>query len=364
MFYLYRPQNSDSARELTAALSGQRVRNFENGRFFKRMRSGRLVNVPITARDHLVLWGAHVSGATPTQNVLNNAPIRSKFSDIEVLRRAGVPTVEASRTRPAAQAPRQVTVADPAYALFQQVRGLAEEFTNITFEGETVPRNTVLGTGVQDLVNAASLLRTAIGRPAPTPRLEPVQNPGEWVGRSNNHVGGADLLNPPAAPDYYVRKVQLTAEYRVHSFLGRSIRAGAKQLREGYVVPNTRASGPTPRGMSASPWIRTWDGGWRIVYDGVSASQAVRDLAHQAVAVLGLQFGAVDIGQTADGTLLVLEVNRAPGLEGGTITRYVDAIQKWSTGEWAMRTVEQAAATRAARPARASRESLTRERRQ
>ena len=353
MFYLYRPQNSDSARELTAALSGQRVRNFENGRFFKRMRSGRLVNVPITARDHLVLWGAHVSGATPTQNVLNNAPIRSKFSDIEVLRRAGVPTVEASRTRPAAQAPRQVTVADPAYALFQQVRGLAEEFTNITFEGEVVPRNTVLRDGTQSLVNAARSLHSAISIAAPTPRLEAVQNPGEWVGRSNNHVGGADLLNPPAAPDYFVKKVQLTAEYRVHSFLGRSIRAGAKQLRDGYFVPGTRhPNGPQFNGQQASPWIRTWDGGWRIVYDGVSASQAIRDLAHQAVAALGLQFGAVDIGQTADGTLLVLEVNRAPGLEGGTITRYVDAIQKWSTGEWAMRTVEQAAATRAARPAR------------
>ena len=350
MFYLYRPQNSDSARELTAALSGQRVRNFENGRFFKRMRSGRLVNVPITARDHLVLWGAHVSGTTPTQNVLNNAPIRSKFSDIEVLRRAGVPTVEASRTRPAAASPRQVAVADPAYALFQQVRGLAEEFTNITFEGEVVPRNTVLRDGVETLYSTAASLITALAQNPPQPRLVPVQNPGEWVGRSNNHVGGADLLTPPAAPDYFVKKVQLTAEYRVHSFLGRSVRAGAKQLREGFTVnaPGRLAS----TGTNASPWIRTWDGGWRIVYDGVSASQAVRDLAHQAVAALGLQFGAVDIGQTADGTLLVLEVNRAPGLEGGTITRYVDAIQKWSTGEWAMRTVEQAAATRAARPAR------------
>jgi hypothetical protein len=41
----------------------------------------------------------------------------------------------------------------------------------------------------------------------------------------------------------------------------------------------------------------------------------------------------VDIGVRADGSLLVLEVNRAPGLEGGTITRYADAIRKWQNGE-------------------------------
>lgn len=339
MYYIYRPQSSNGAKELAEALGGLRVRNYEGGRFFRRMRSGRLVNVPITARDHLVLWGAHVGGVIPTQHVLNNAPLRSKFSDIETLRRAGVPTVEASRTRPQPQT-RVVAQVDPAYEHYLRVRDMAEEFTNIAFEGELVPRTQTFRDGVVNLQASVLQLASALAMAAPAPRTEQVGTPGDWVGRSDNHVGGADLLNPPAQPDYYVRKVQLTAEYRVHSFLGRSIRAGAKQLRDGY----------TP--MTASPWVRTWDGGWRIVYDGVSASQAVRDLAHQAVAALGLQFGAVDIGQTADGSLIVLEVNRAPGLEGGTITRYVDAIQKWASGEWTMRTVEQAAAARAARPAR------------
>ena len=33
--------------------------------------------------------------------------------------------------------------------------------------------------------------------------------------------------------------------------------------------------------------------------------------------------------ERADGSLLVLEVNRAPGLEGGTIDAYTDAIRQW-----------------------------------
>ena len=352
-YFVYRSQNSDGARELATALEGTRVRNYENGRFFRRRRSGTLVNVPFNAtQDRLVMWGSHLGGVATTVRVLNNAPMRSKYSDIEVLRRAGVPTVEASRTRPAPQQP--VAQADPSYPLLQRAQQLASDFSDITVADDIVPRTMVFGNGVNQLTTALNVLRDSLGRPVPVAVPRDI---GEWVGRVNDHIGGEDLLRPPTTPDYYVRKVAITDEYRVHSFLGRSIRAGVKQLRDGFSLstPGRLASDRT----TASPWIRSWDGGWRIVYDGVSAAQEVRDLAHRAVTALGLDFGAVDIGRLADGTLIVLEVNRAPGLEGGTITRYVDAIRHWGAGEWSLRTVEEAARNRANRQARTGRRRTT-----
>lgn len=144
-----------------------------------------------------------------------------------------------------------------------------------------------------------------------------------WVGRTADHTGGLDLLRPPQVPDYYVRRENLVKEVRVHSFKGKSIRAGVKAVREGYQAPNGTALDV----KNAHPWIRSWDGGWRISYSGEGIKNKHRDLAHAAVAALGLDFGAVDIGERSDGTLVVLEVNRAPGLEGGTIEAYAKAIR-------------------------------------
>jgi glutathione synthase/RimK-type ligase-like ATP-grasp enzyme len=82
-----------------------------------------------------------------------------------------------------------------------------------------------------------------------------------------------------------------------------------------------------PRYESPHPLIRSWDNGWKISYTGVT--QDVRDIAHSAVAALELDFGAVDIGRTRSGDVIVLEVNRAPGVEGSTLDAYVKAIQRW-----------------------------------
>lgn len=143
-------------------------------------------------------------------------------------------------------------------------------------------------------------------------RLKP-----EALPRLNNHVGGNDLLNPPDYPDFYVLKENLVAEYRIHSFFGKSIRAGVKVPRD------------IPPG-NVHPWIRSFDGGWRINYDQFKSSKQMRLLAAKAVKALGLQFGAVDLGLTYEGVLMVLEVNRAPGSEGGTLDAYKRAISGWA----------------------------------
>lgn len=136
-----------------------------------------------------------------------------------------------------------------------------------------------------------------------------------WLPRTSYHTGGTDLLNPPREPDFWVKRLDISREFRVHSFTGRSIRAGVKVPRTGFENPHE--------------WVRSLDGGWRLSYDGTSVKQKHRDVAHKAIKALGLDFGAVDVGECKDGTVVVLEVNRAPGLEGKTIPIYAEAIQKW-----------------------------------
>lgn len=149
-----------------------------------------------------------------------------------------------------------------------------------------------------------------------------------WLPRMNNHVGGNDLLTPPARPDFWVRKENIVREFRVHSFLGRSIRAAVKVVRDGMKMGGAVGDMDDPR-PACHPWIRSWDGGWRLSYADGAVKQAHRNIAHAAVKALGLDFGAVDIGQLADRTLLVLEVNRAPGIEAGTIEAYAKAVRLW-----------------------------------
>src|SRR5262245_60444506 len=160
------------------------------------------------------------------------------------------------------------------------------------------------------ITDAAILLKAGV----PTVEVSATFREG-WLGRSRNHTCGDDLLVPPTRPDYWVRKLDIVEEYRVHMFHELSIRAGRKIPRDG-----------------AHSWIRSLQSGWWISYDGKGIKQKHRELAKKAVKALGLDFGAVDLAKLKDGTLIVLEVNRAPGVEGNSITAYVNAIQKWVGG--------------------------------
>lgn len=150
-----------------------------------------------------------------------------------------------------------------------------------------------------------------------------------FLGRAFNHQGGSDLLFPPILPDYRVFKEDFVKEYRIHSFDGRSIRAGIKVPRDGFKVVQ---AADWKLGL-LHPWIRSFDAGWKINYDGFQSGASIRKLAHLSVKALNLTFGAVDIGERPDGRLKVLEVNRAPGIEGGSVASYVRAITRWIDGE-------------------------------
>ena len=173
--------------------------------------------------------------------------------------------------------------------------------------------------------------------------VKPSLSTGLWLPRRNDHVGGDDLINPGRA-DFWAKKEEIVREFRVHAFGKRSIRAGMKIPREGFLALN-HAPGASEneileelrqairRGRQVyHPWIRSFDAGWRINYNGFDSTPVMKKLAKKAVKVLGLNFGAVDLGERADGKLIVLEVNRAPGLEGNSIGRYAEYIRKWSNG--------------------------------
>lgn len=152
------------------------------------------------------------------------------------------------------------------------------------------------------------------GGGVPTIKVTPTRGEDTIIPRLHNHVGGDDLLKSPPKADFWVKKETLLREFRIHSFCGKSIRAGIK-------VPRA--------GMTPHPWVRSFDAGWRIDYENFKSTAPMRGLAHKAVKVLGLDFGAVDIGEKADGSLMILEVNRAPGIEGGSVEAYVRGINRW-----------------------------------
>ena len=134
-----------------------------------------------------------------------------------------------------------------------------------------------------------------------------------WVGRMFNHRGGSDLLNPPLRPDFWVKRLDIVKEFRVHVWGGLSRRVGIKIPREDFLHPHH--------------WVRSFDAGWRLDYGKICQDhirQRHRDPAKAAVEALGYDFGAVDVGESADGKVFVFEVNAAPGLHRETLRLYAE----------------------------------------
>lgn len=278
MIVVYRSRPSNSARALVEMLPNcRRALNLDR-------------RAPVRG-DYVVCWGEELeNGRYNGINILNGTHLINKYEAAVRLREAGVPTVEVSRTRPTNVAERILPRGN--FDLSNYADSLTE-------------------TSAADLRRA---IDTYLNRP-----LTRVAG-SIWLPRTSHHVGGSDLLNPPREPNYYSKKEDLIEEYRIHCFKGRSIRAGRKvQGVEGV--------------NGSHEWIRSLDSGWRLSYDGFSSTKEQRKLAKEALEALDLDFGAVDIGKKRDNSLVVLEVNRAPGLEGNTINVYADAIQRWTRGE-------------------------------
>jgi hypothetical protein len=302
MLYVYSPRSSNGARDLVESLMLAGVHT-------RRTKGLALRNVTAAA-DQVICWGGNAAlpNGTPT---LNNVAAISKFTEAQKLAEAGVATVQVSRTKP--------NTAVAAKAPFQNV------FKGFTAGNMDVTRATALHRELTQFIQEETARRQAWER-------QPAQPVETWLPRRNNHMGGSDLLNPNVAEaNFWSKKENIVEEYRLHMFRGKSIRAGKKvkqAVRDG-------------RPQTSHDWIRSYDAGWIINYEGFSSTKEMRKLAAKALKALNLDFGAVDIGKKADGTLIVFEVNRAPGIEGNSIAAYVKHIQAWLKNPKAPEAVEE-----------------------
>lgn len=309
MLYIYRRRNSTGARDLAEGImiGAEGVRGIP-----ARRTKGQMLQ-RLTNQDQVICWGDFFA-APQGVRTLNNVEPLSKFAEAQLLATKGVATVTVSRTKP-----RTANAERPAFVP-QTFQG--RQFNMAAVNGYNEAQVSNLVTEINEWLGEERNRRTAFLTAEQTRRqqwaAQPVAPAETWLGRSNRHVGGNDLLNTPETVDYYSKKENIVEEYRIHMFKGRSIRAGKK------VQQPARPDGSAPHA-----WIRSYDAGWVIRYDGFQSTKAMRKLAKAALDALGLDFGAVDMAKKADGTLMVLEVNRAPGVEGGTVEAYAKHVINW-----------------------------------
>src|SRR3990167_6843 len=119
----------------------------------------------------------------------------------------------------------------------------------------------------------------------------------------------------------YTLHVRHKREFRVHVFNNRIIDIAEKRKRSDF----DKEVG------ELDSLVRNWDNGWVFCHENVQCPEAVQREAMKAVEVLGLDFGAVDVGyREKDDKAYVFEVNTAPGIEGQTVQRYAQAVRQIS----------------------------------
>jgi hypothetical protein len=136
------------------------------------------------------------------------------------------------------------------------------------------------------------------------------------TGHSGNGIvianNSYELIDAPL----YTLKTKHKDEYRVHIFKGKVIDVQKKKKRLGF--------------DGSSSGIRNHSNGWVYARSDLAIPDMLCSIAIQAVDLLGLDFGAVDIGhRIRDNKFFVFEINTAPGIEGSTLDAYAQAIKNY-----------------------------------
>jgi len=121
-----------------------------------------------------------------------------------------------------------------------------------------------------------------------------------------------ELVNAPL----YTVATKHKYEFRVHVFKGKVIDVQQKKKRIDYRGPNTG--------------IRNHSNGYIYARADIDVPEILLSSSIQAVNLLGLDFGAVDVGyRERDSRVFVFEVNTAPGLVGITLDKYVNTFKEY-----------------------------------
>ena len=113
----------------------------------------------------------------------------------------------------------------------------------------------------------------------------------------------------------YTQHTKHKHEYRVHVFRDQILDVQMKRKRNGSL---------------GGSGIRNHSNGWVYARAEILPPEELLSSACKAVNLLGLDFGAVDIGhRLIDNKFFVFEVNTAPGLEGTTLDKYAKAIYNY-----------------------------------
>lgn len=132
---------------------------------------------------------------------------------------------------------------------------------------------------------------------------------------TSNSGKGIIVVQPddeiPYAP-LFTEFFNKTREYRVHATCDDVFDFQAKLKR---------------RDTEVDPYVFNYDSGRVFCRGGIELPSAVAAASIAAVRALGLDFGAVDIGEDAGGNVAVFEVNCSPALEGTTLDSYVTMLK-------------------------------------
>lgn len=155
---------------------------------------------------------------------------------------------------------------------------------------------------------------------------KPASDGYRWIARRWNDTFHPQLQ--PLSGPYWMRWLDLKKEFRLHMFNGRCIKSGEKVPQAGLAVAKTEEAW---LGLvaAAHPWWRSQQSGWTVEYDGFKSTDDMRKLAKRAVAMLGLNFASVDIGQDKEGHLFIMGVNPTPVLTEYLALVYARAIKRW-----------------------------------
>jgi hypothetical protein len=113
---------------------------------------------------------------------------------------------------------------------------------------------------------------------------------------------------------FYTRYYRKNREFRIHVMDGQVFWRQEKLRIRGA--------------ENVDPYIRSHTKGWCFAFNHFHTNPVPPSCdaaAISAVRVLGLDFGAVDIGWHVDNGVVIFEVNTAPGIENTTLAKYVEA---------------------------------------